>query len=142
MKTIKINILIIMILLACSLGYSQDYKVIVNDANSITEINKDELSDIFLKKTSKWSDNKKIEPVNLDADSDIRQSFAKSIHKKSVNAINAYWQKKIFTGKGIPPIEKHSDSEVIEFIRENPGAIGYISANTNTQGVKVVKVRD
>ena len=38
-----------MILLACSLGYSQEYKVIVNDANSITEINKDELSDIFLK---------------------------------------------------------------------------------------------
>ena len=143
METIKRNlVLLIVILLACSFGYGQNYKVIVNDANSIKEINKSELSDIFLKKTTKWSDNKKIEPVNLDADSDTRQAFAKSVHGKSVNAIKAYWQKKIFTGKGVPPVEKKSDAEVIAFVKENSGAIGYVSSNTAVSGVKVLKINE
>ena len=144
MKTIKKNIIILVILLACSFGYSQSskFKVVVNDANSISEITKHELSDIFLKKTSKWSDNKKIEPINLDADSNTRQAFAKSVHNKSVNAINAYWQKKIFTGKGVPPVEKRSDAEIITFVKENPGAIGYVSSNASVAGVKVVMVKD
>ena len=144
MKTMKRNIVLLLILLACSLGYSQSltYKVIVNNANSIKEINKDQLSDIFLKKMSKWNDNKKIVPVNLNAESNTRQSFAKSVHKKSVNAVKAYWQKKIFTGKGVPPVEKRSDVEVIAFVRENAGAVGYVSLNTTVKDVKVVQVQE
>jgi ABC-type phosphate transport system substrate-binding protein len=116
--------------------------VIVNNANSISEITKDKLSDIFLKKVSKWSDNKKIVPVNLKAESKTRQSFAKSIHNKSVNAVKAYWQKKIFTGKGVPPVEKRSNAEVIAFVKDNPGAVGYVSSNAAVSGVKVVEVKE
>ena len=144
MNTMKRNILLlVVILLACSFGYTQSstYKVIVNNANSISEITKDQLSDMFLKKTSKWSDNKKIVPVNLKAESNTRQSFAKSVHNKSVNAVKAYWQKKIFTGKGVPPVEKPNNAEVITFVKANPGAIGYVSANAAVSGVKVVKVK-
>ena len=145
MKSMKRNIVIVLlILLACSLGYSQssNYKVIVNNANSISEITKDQLSDIFLKKTSKWSDNKKIVPVNLKAESKTRQSFAKSVHNKSVNAVKAYWQKKIFTGKGVPPVEKPNNAEVITFVKANPGAIGYVSLSAAVSGAKVVKVKE
>ena len=144
MKTMKRNIVILVILLACTVGYSQsnNFKVIVNDANSISEISKDQLSDIFLKKTSKWNDNKKIVPVNLNAESNTRQSFAKSVHNKSVNAVKAYWQKKIFTGKGVPPVEKRSDAEVIAFVKDNPGAVGYVSSNAAVSAVKVVKVKE
>ena len=144
MKTMKRNIVILVILLACTVGYSQsnNFKVIVNDANSISEISKDQLSDIFLKKTSKWNDNKKIVPVNLNAESNTRQSFAKSVHNKSVNAVKAYWQKKIFTGKGVPPVEKRSDAEVIAFVKDNPGAVGYVSSNAAVSAVKVFKVKE
>ena len=70
----------------------------------------------------------------------FKENFTKKIHGKSISAINAYWQKKIFTGKGVPPIEQSSEKDVIEFVKNNPGAIGYVSANTNTSGVKVLKV--
>ena len=143
MKNMKRNVVVLLILLACSFGFSQTskYKVIVNNANSIKEIDKDQLSDIFLKKISKWNDKKKIVPVNLNAESNTRQSFAKSVHNKSVNAVKAYWQKKIFTGKGVPPVEKRSNAEVIAFVRENAGAIGYVSLKANVKDVKVVKVK-
>ncbi len=145
MRNLNINIVIFMILLAYGFGYSQSsnsYKVIVNKTNSIEEIDQSDLSDMFLKNLTKWPDKKKITPVDLNSESKTRASFSKSVHNKSFNAIKAYWQKKIFTGKGVPPVEKNSDAEVIAFVKENEGAIGYISSDASSSGVKVIKVKE
>ena len=95
---------------------------------------------IFLKKVTKWNDGSKINPVNLTAESTVREKFTQTVHDKKISAINAYWQKQIFTGKGVPPVEKKSDQNVIQYIKANPGAIGYVSASANTAGVKVIQV--
>ena len=144
MRNLNIYIGLLVILLAYSFGFSQStaFKVIVNNNNSIEEINQSKLSDIFLKNSTMWQDYKKIVPVDLDSDLKTRDAFSKSVHHKSVPAIKAYWQKKIFTGKGVPPVEKKSDAEVIEFVKENEGAIGYVSSGSSAFGVKVIKVKD
>jgi len=46
----------------------------------------------------------------------------------------------VFAGSGTPPIEKKSDLEVIEYVKKNSGAIGYVSKSTNTTGVKEITV--
>lgn len=142
MKNIKKYLIVIGLLLIAGSGYAQDrnIKIIVNESNDIRSISRDKVSRIFLKKTTKWDDGVKVSPVDLASTSDIREAFSQSVHGKSISAINAYWQKKIFTGKGVPPIEQSSEKDVIEFVKKNPGAIGYVSANTNTTGVKVLKV--
>ena len=142
MKNIKRYAFIVCLFLLAVSGYTQEsnFKIIVNEGNEINSITSDQVSRIFLKKMTKWDNGVKISPVDLAASSDLRENFTKKIHGKSISAINAYWQKKIFTGKGVPPIEQSSEKDVIEFVKNNPGAIGYVSANTNTSGVKVLKV--
>lgn len=119
---------------------AQNFKVVVHTDNQIKEIKSSNLDNIYLKKISKWDDGTKIKPINLSSEADVRASFSKEVHKKSVSAVKAYWQKQIFTGKGVPPVEKSNDREVIEFVKSNPGAIGYVSGNANTDGVTTVKV--
>jgi len=48
----------------------------------------------------------------------------------------------IFSGKGIPPPEKPYDADVVAFVRETPGAVGYVSSGADTSSVKVVAVVD
>jgi hypothetical protein len=36
---------------------------------------------------------------------------------------------------------KRSDAEVLDFVRQTPGALGYVSAEARLEGVKVVPVR-
>jgi len=138
------NILIILgIFLMIGTIFSQSetsYKVIVNKDNPISELSKDKVSKLFLKKTKKWDNGDKVNPVDLFSDSSIRKSFSTGIYKKSVSAIKAYWQKQIFSGKGIPPAEKNSNNEVVAYVKSKSGAIGYVSSNTNTNSVKVVKI--
>lgn len=117
---------------------AQSYKVIVNSSNSVSSVSKSELSDLFLKKKAKWASGQSVSPVDLSAKSSIRESFSQEILGKSVGAIKSYWQQFVFAGKGTPPVEKNSDNEVIEYVKSNEGAVGYISSGGNTAGVKVV----
>ena len=59
----------------------------------------------------------------------------------SVQMIAEFWRQQIFSGRNVPPVEKASDAEVLDFVRGNPGAIGYVSASTSlAPDVKVVTV--
>ena len=136
-------LIVLIILLMIGSLFSQSpisYKVIVNQDNPVSQLTKDKVSKLLLKKTTKWENGDKVEPIDLKTDSNIRKSLSKTVHGKSVSAIKAYWQKKIFSGKGIPPAEKKNDADVISYVKAKSGGIGYVSLNTNTNGVKVVKI--
>lgn len=119
---------------------AQTFKVIVNVGNSTTSLSSKELSDIFLKKHLKWQNNENIIPIDLSSRSAVRDDFSNLIHGKTISAIKSYWQQFVFAGKGTPPVEKNSDIEVVEYVKRNPGAIGYVSLNSDVSGVKVISL--
>lgn len=119
---------------------SKSYKIIVNKSSSIESISKKDVSKIFLKKKTQWNNGDKIYPVDLETSSSVRENFSKDIHGKPISAINIYWRKQIFSGHSVPPVEKSSNRDVVAFVKENNGAIGYVSANTDVAGVKVLEI--
>ena len=56
------------------------------------------------------------------------------------SAAAARWRSAAATGRGDPPPAMATDREVLAFVRLKPGAIGYLSAGADTQGVKVVSI--
>jgi ABC-type phosphate transport system substrate-binding protein len=139
---IKSCLLLVMIglLLGAIPAAAQDFKVIVNEGNSISTINKADLSNILLKKKTSFEGGLQVVSVDLPKNSATREAFSVAIHGKSVLGIKRHWQKQIFSGRGIPPKVKKTDAEVIAFVRANPGAIGYVSGETDISGVKVVSI--
>jgi hypothetical protein len=86
-------------------------------------------------------DGSPVLPVDLLQGSPVRASFSKEIHDRGVEAVKAYWQQVIFSGRGVPPPEEESGTAVVEYVRSHPGAIGYVSVRTPLgEGVKVLKV--
>jgi ABC-type phosphate transport system substrate-binding protein len=124
------------------LAATETVVVIVNSGNPVTELSSDEVSKMFLKKTSRWpGKDDKVLPVDLVDQSPLREAFSKQIHGKGTAAIKAYWQRMIFTGHDVPPPEKPSIAEALSYVRANPGAIGYAPAGADLgSGIKVLKV--
>jgi ABC-type phosphate transport system substrate-binding protein len=118
----------------------EGFRLIVHTAVPTRTLNRDAVAQIFTKKTVKWLDGSRVTPVDLPVDSKIRETFSRAIHGKSSVAVDAYWQKQIFSGRDLPPLTKASDSEVLAFVRATPGAIGYVSPGADSSGVKVVEV--
>ena len=118
------------------------FQVIVNSSNEITSMAVKDVSRHFLKKRTKWDNGAKVNAVDQKGKAKARTTFSKSVLGKSVSAVKAYWQKKIFSGRGVPPPEKSSDSQVIAYVASHPGGVGYVSNGTATSKVKVIKITD
>lgn len=114
---------------------AQGYVVVVNAAGP-SALAKDEVSKIFLKKSSALA------PVDQDKGSKTRDAFSKAVHGRPAAAVVTYWQQQIFAGKDVPPPEKASDADVLAAVRANPKGIGYVAAGTDLgAGVKAVTVQ-
>jgi ABC-type phosphate transport system substrate-binding protein len=104
-----------------------EVKVIVHSSNPLTSITKSKVGDLFLKRVTRWENGRAVTPVDLSEKSAARAIFCKELLGKEVSAVKSHWQKMIFSGRATPPVELSSDSEVIEFVRNNADAIGYVS---------------
>jgi ABC-type phosphate transport system substrate-binding protein len=116
-------------------------KLVVNPSNPVSSVTRDQASRIFLKKSSTWDNGQRMMPVDLDESSPVRAKFSQIILGKDLAAVSSYWQRQIFSGGGTPPPTKGSDAEVLAYVRDNPGAVGYVSATADTTGVKVIQVK-
>jgi len=118
------------------------FKIVVNAGNPVSSLTAAEASRLFLKKTVRWSSGEAVYPVDLPEASSVRAAFSEAIHDRPVAAIKVYWQRQIFAGQGVPPVEMTSDREVLEYVASTTGAIGYVSADAPVgDGVKIVPVR-
>ena len=137
-----IRALLFLVTLAAAPVAAQNYVVIVNDANSVSQVSAGELSRMFMKKLNRWESGLDVVPVDLPESAAAREAFSAAVHGKSVSAVHAFWQQQIFSGRGVPPVEKRSDDDVIAYVKEHPGAVGYVSAAAiRPAGVKTLDVR-
>jgi hypothetical protein len=119
-----------------------DYKVVVNSANPVSTLSRDSLSRIFLKKTTTWPNGQAVAPIDQATNAPSRRAFSKAILGRAPPEVAAHWNQMIFSGRGLPPPTKSSDSEVLAFVRDNPNAIGYVAGDAKLgEGVKAVTVQ-
>ena len=120
---------------------SPQFHLIVHPSNALTTISAERVSQVFLKRTTRWENGVPIRPVDLRPDSGVRREFSDVLLKRSVSAVRSYWQQRIFSGRELPPPEFDSDEEVLSFVARSAGAIGYVSASPSPSQAKVLLVR-
>jgi ABC-type phosphate transport system substrate-binding protein len=117
------------------------FVVIVHPTNPVTELPREQLARMFTKKAKRWASGQPVMPVDLAESAKVRAAFTQAVHGKGVSAVKSYWEQQIFSGREVPPAEKGSEAEVLEVVRSTPGAVGYVSADRDLHGVKVLVVR-
>ena len=134
MQIVKIAMLIV----ACCVGQVQaEISVIVNPANA-NAVAADDLSRLFLGRSSNFADGSKATPLNLSEGHAGRDEFDSKVLNRSSAQLKAYWSKLVFTGKGTPPKELTDDAAVKAAVAADASAIGYISSASVDGSVKVV----
>ena len=113
-------------------GYVLAGTVVVAGASSgVSSLSKAEIKAVYLGK------NKSLNAIDRSA-SGMRAAFISKVVGKSEGQFKAYWSKKIFSGKGVPPRVVKSDLEVKQAVVGSRNTIGYIDSSQVDSSVKVV----
>ena len=46
----------------------------------------------------------------------------------------------IFAGRDIPPLEKETETEIVDYVSSHLNAIGYVSKETSLDQVKLIEI--
>jgi ABC-type phosphate transport system substrate-binding protein len=134
-----------LVLLAVSPALAGDapppFRVIAHPSAPGTSVSREFLANAFLKNVTRWPDDQALRPVDLKLDSATRKSFSDVVLRRSVAAVKAYWQQRIFSGRGVPPPALDTDQAVVSYVTGNPGALGYISGGAPSGSAKVMTVK-
>jgi ABC-type phosphate transport system substrate-binding protein len=116
------------------------FVVIVHPQNRAAFVTRAFLADAYLKRTSRWPDGERIRPVDLATGSNVRRRFSDAVLRRSVASVRSYWQRLIFSGRGVPPVEL-DEAEVAAYVARHRGAVAYVGGATPVGRAKVVEVR-
>ena len=115
------------------------FKVIVHPDNTSDVVGREFLRAAYLKKATEWHGHT-IRPIDLSPKFKARELFTQQVIRKSPAQLRTYWNQQVFSGKGVPPPEAGSAQDVVNYVLANPGAVGYVPANTDPGRAKVIRI--
>lgn len=102
-------------------------------ANAAMQLSSGEIKDVFTGQ-KQFAGATRLIPVD---NGPAQESFLSSAMHMDAARYNTIWTKKSFREGLNPPTVKSGDTEVIDYVRKTPGAIGYISG-TPPYGVTII----
>lgn len=140
----KLRPTILFILLAAwmmpALSMADEVLIIANENVAVSSLGKDDIRQIFLGQKTTWDDGTKIIFVVQDR-TQAGDAFLKTYLQKTAIQYDRFWKIQVFTGKGRAPLSFSSNQELADFVSRTRGAIGYVSATTNVEHVKIIAVQ-
>jgi ABC-type phosphate transport system substrate-binding protein len=119
--------------------HAADVQVIANPDVTVAELTVTDLKDIFLgSKTAVGGTS--VEPV-LRTSGATHDAFLQAYIGKSDAALRNHFKTLVFTGKGTQPKAFASDAEVLKYVMNTKGAIGYVSASADTGSAKKIQIK-
>ena len=118
--------------------------IIVNAANGTPALTQSEVKLTYLRKINKrWPGiNKNILPVDRKGMPEIKKVFLSKLLNMTEQDMNRYFTEREYMNAEAPPQTFATDAEIIDFVGENIGAIGYVHASSinmeNKAKVRVV----
>ena len=105
-------------------------------------LSKAQIKNIFLGKIRRWDNGQKIIFAVL-AEGEVHRHFIRNYTGKTQRQFKMFWKKLTFIGKGRMPQIFKTEVQMIEFINNTKGALGYVSSNIfiNNSKVKNIKIK-
>jgi ABC-type phosphate transport system substrate-binding protein len=113
--------------------------VVCSDSVKVIALPKNTLQDMYLGRKSRWDDGQKIELAVLK-DSPATELFLRLYTGKTPQQFSIYWDKLAFTGKGSGPKAFPTPQALVDYVRNTPGAIGFIPLDLYTGQIKSISI--
>lgn len=135
------GLVVFFLLTGAPIANAGEIVVIANPSVSVESLARNTIAEIYMNTKTRWDDGGKIQVVMLKTGA-THDTFVREMLQTTAERLTTLWKKVVFTGAGTPPKILKQETDVIAFVSETPGAIGYIDAATPHDGVKVLALTE
>ncbi|MCI2283042.1 hypothetical protein L3081_06050 [Colwellia sp. MSW7] len=96
---------------------------------------------IYTMRQTQWSDGLRITAYVLPRQHSLHLRFTKDRLQMFPYQLDRIWNKLTYSGLGVAPITVNTPEELINAIRNTPGAIGYVESAKNVETVNVIQIK-
>ena len=115
--------------------------IVVNRSNPVENLSFAELRKVFKGEQSHWSNGRRVTVVMLESGKTERQAVLSQIYQMDDKDYNSYFLHNIFTGEvHAAPVALASSADVLKYVLNVQGAIGYVRTMDADESVKIVRV--
>jgi hypothetical protein len=111
--------------------------VVVGRESFVTEVTRDGLRELYLRRQRLWPNGTLAIPVNLPVGNSAREHFSKLVLGRSSRDLVTYWNGRYFDGIR-PPIVLSSAAAVRAYVAAEPAAVGYLPATEVDETCRVL----
>ena len=131
--------LLCLLALAAVCQPSMAARAIVNAVQPDNEIvDRADLRAIFTLRKRQWSSGAPVKVYVLPDDNEVHDDFVKQKLHLYPYQLRQIWNRLVFSGTGVAPVEVDTEAEVLQAVIDNPNAIGYVNGAELPTGVKEV----
>ncbi len=124
---------------AASAVFSAELVVVANPAAKLEQLSREELVNLYMGRVRRLPNGTPVYPVDLAREGGAEKAdFYQRLLGRDLAEIRAYWVRLTFSGQASPPLQATSSEQVLDFVRRNPGAIGYVERSKVDPRVRVV----
>lgn len=131
----------LLILLALVLPVSQvlaDPVVIVNARSGIAVMSRSDVINVFFGRNRQFFNGVEVQPIDLIDSHSLRGIFYERLLGKDLAEVNAYWSRQVFSGRMQALPRGASIEDVLKWVAEHPGGIGFVPLSKADARVRVV----
>ncbi len=120
-------------------AFAEGIAIVSGSAFPKDSLSASDVKDIYLGKTSLIG-GVKVKPLDLKAG--VKSDFLQKAVGMSEDDYKGYWIKRVFREGGNPPAVKASSDDVVSAVKDEAGALGYVSESDarSKAGIKVLLV--
>jgi hypothetical protein len=138
LRAAAIRLLAVLALLVAPAAWA-DYYVVVSESNPTVKLSQKEALHIFMGRTRSFPDGGLVAAYEVGDDSE-RAGFYRSLDGMSLAQVTSYWARLMFSGRSLPPQQVDTQAALMDKVRNNPQAIGWLPHPPAQRGLRTVLV--
>lgn len=117
-----------------------EYKIVANNAG-VTQLTQAQVKEYFKGKYTLWKTGSSVKVVLHSSESKHSATLSKLLFNTSQQGVKKYWLSLVFQGRANPPVFLNNETEIINYVKRTPGAIGIIHQNTFCPSQFIIQIK-
>lgn len=117
-----------------------DFYLVVRADNAQRTLTQKEAVDLFMGRSRSFSNGEFALVFDLPRDSPQRAAFYQELTGMSPAQVNSYWSRLMFSGQSMPPQPLPDETAMVEIVKRNPSAIGWLTTAPTDRQLRTLLV--